>query len=184
MNRLKIKIGGESGSGLLSIGNILVDALNEMGLNVVADREYPSLIKGLPSCFIINAAKREINSLSKEIDILLAIDKQSLVHYFDDLKDGGILIHGYERLSGIEDILKKAEGKNIKVVHLKARETAIAQGGKVLMSNTVLLGMLWKVIGCDPKFAELQLVKKFEDKQNLIEINVKCLNIRKMRRKR
>ena len=47
MSRIRIKIAGESGAGLLSAGEIITRALKNMGFYVVADREYPSLIKGI-----------------------------------------------------------------------------------------------------------------------------------------
>ena len=37
---------GSSGSGLLSAGDIVIEALQNAGYFVVAEREYPSLIKG------------------------------------------------------------------------------------------------------------------------------------------
>ena len=70
MSRIRIKIAGESGAGLLSAGEIINRALKNMGFYVVADREYPSLIKGIcGSCFRINASTKEIFALDEEVDI-------------------------------------------------------------------------------------------------------------------
>lgn len=174
MNRFRIKVGGQSGAGLLSTGEIILNALAAMGFNVVADREYPSLIKGGHSCFAVNASEGEIYGLSEKCDVMVGIDKPSLDAYFDDLKDGGILVHGYSH-AGIAPMLKKAEERGIKVVYVDARAVAIEHGGNVLMQNVVLLGMLWKTLGFDYKYIEDAVTEKFASKPKILEIDLKCL---------
>ena len=71
----------------MSTGLIITKALENLGFYVVGDREYPSLIKGGTSCFTINASHDPIYSLSSTPDILIAIDKPCLVHYFHTLRD-------------------------------------------------------------------------------------------------
>ena len=100
MKRFCLKITGESGAGLLSTGEILTEAFNAMGYFVVADREYPSLIKGGASCFMVNVSDEEIFGLSERVDVMLSIDKQSLLEYFGGLREEGVLVYGYERPLG------------------------------------------------------------------------------------
>ena len=175
MNRLKIKITGESGAGLLSTGEIVTDALREMGFHVVADREYPSLIKGGHSCFIINASEEEIYGLSEETEAMLCIDKPSMEAYWEDLQKGGVFVHGYERLKGVRKMLEGLEKKRSRIVHLMAREVAFEMGGNVLMVNVVLVGMLWKALGLP--FAPLRAAvkRKFADKPKWLPIDLKCV---------
>lgn len=174
MKRFRIKVGGQSGAGLLSTGEIIMNALCAMGFHVVADREYPSIIKGGHSCFSINASEEDIFGLSDTCDVLVGIDKPSLDEFFDDLRDGGILVHGYA-LAGIEPIKKRAEEKGIKVLFMDARNVAIKQGGNVLMQNVVLIGMLWKALGFDYKYIEDAVKEKFASKPAILEIDLKCL---------
>ncbi len=175
MTRLRIKIVGQSGMGLLSVGEMLIDAFNELGLFVVCDREYPSLIKGGYSCFTINVSDERIFSLSEFADVMVAIDNVSLNQYFDFLVKDGVLIHGMEKAISIKQISEKAIGKNIKVININARETSKASGGSVLMQNTVLVGMAWKVLGIDIGVIETALKKRFEGKINIIETNLRCV---------
>ncbi len=187
MDRLCIKITGESGSGLLSTGEIIMKALKNMGFYVVADREYPSLIKGGHACFIINVSLKPIRALAKRVDVMMAIDKQSLVVYFDDLKRGagdsrlhgalasGLLIHGYERPLGVKDIHALAAERGVKVLHRMARDIAEENGGNVLMVNVVLAGMFWKALGLPYQYIEAEVTEQFKDKPKLLAIDLKCL---------
>lgn len=172
MTRLRIKITGESGSGLLSTGEIITNALEEMGFNIVADREYPSLIKGGESCYTLNISTDNLWSLSDEADIMLALDKQSLEAYHPKLKKGGHLVHGYERLKGLGKILEQMD---CEITHVMGRTVAKEQGGNVLMVNVVLIGVLWKVLGLPYKFVEDEVKKQFASKPALLEIDLRCL---------
>ncbi len=175
MERIKIRVVGHSGyGGLLSTGSIIAKSLERLGFYVVADREYPSLIKGGTSCFTINASRESINSLSRTPDILVAIDKPCLVKYFDTLADGGTLVHGYERLSGITDILEQAVARKINVAHLNGREITHEAGGSERMKNVVLIGMLWKALGLPYDTIAEQIKTQFARKPNIIPPNLKC----------
>lgn len=178
MKRLKIRVVGHSGyGGLLSTGSIIAKSLKSLGFYIVADREYPSLIKGGTSCFTINACEEPINGLSKITEILVAIDKPCLIHYFHTLTDGGTLVYGYERQNGITKILEEAIDHNINVVHLNAREITHEADGNERMKNIVLIGMLWKVLGFPYETIATEIKKQFFHKPKLIPPNLKCAKI-------
>lgn len=175
-NRLCIKITGESGAGLLSTGDIIMKGFQFLGFHVVADREYPSLIKGGHACFAINVSTEPIAAISEKVDIMLAIDKVSLEAYYKDLKDGGLLVYGYERPLGVKEIVAELGGRGVKVVHQPVREIAEEMGGNVLMTNVVLAGMFWKTLGLPYDPIQKSVTEKFKDKPKLLEIDLKCLH--------
>lgn len=175
MERLRITIGGESGAGLLSTGDILMNAFRELGFYIVTDREYPSLIKGGHARFSVNLSATPIHGLSRDADIMMVIDRPSLEAYFSELREGGVLVHGQDRLLGLKDLLAEAEKKKISVVNLAARTIAENAGGNVLMINVVLIGMLWKALGLDYAVIEAAVNKKFASKPKLLEIDLRCL---------
>jgi len=178
MERIKIRVVGHSGyGGLLSTGSIIARGLESLGYYVVSDREYPSLIKGGHACQTINASKEPIGSLSNQPEIMVAIDKPCLLHYFDTLAKGGTLVHGYERLSGISEVLKKAEERNINVVHQNARDTTEEAGGNHMMKNTVLIGMVWKAMGLPFEVIAEQIKIQFAHKEKIIPPNLKCCKL-------
>jgi len=175
MQRTVVKMAGESGMGLLSSGQILARALKKLGYYIVSDREYPSLIKGGHSCMQIDFSDEKIHSLSTQTDVVVAFDRHGLLEYIDTMKEGGILIHGYERHNLIPALKEKTEKKNIKVIYLPARELAFSLGGDELMVNMILLGILWKVLGLDFKDIEAQVSIQFASKPKLLEIDLKCI---------
>src|SRR5208337_3965616 len=81
-NNLTWVIGGPQGSGINSVAETLAKACARGGLHVFANIEYHSNIKGEHSYYRVRASDREIRSHVDWIDILVALDKETL---FGDL---------------------------------------------------------------------------------------------------
>jgi len=177
MKRTVVKIAGESGMGLLSVGQIISSALKDLGYYVVTDREFPSLIKGGYSNVQIDFSTEEIHSLSEKVDIVVALDRHGLVEYIDDIKKGGILIHGYEKHNLVPELKEKCKKRGVKIYYLPAREIAYSLGGSTIMVNMVLMGLLWKILGFDLKEVEDDVRNKFKSKPKLLAIDLKCIRV-------
>lgn len=175
MNRTTLKVAGESGMGLLSVGRIVAKVLKHMGFYVHSDREYPSLIKGGHSNLQIDFGLKPIHSLSREVDLVIALDRAGLMEYLDVIKKGGILVHGYERHELIKDLHIKAKKRNIKLMYLPAHTIARSLGGSDVMVNMVLLGLIWKILGFSLKPLEDAIKKQFAKKPELLKIDLKCV---------
>ncbi|MDP3976326.1 MAG: 2-oxoacid:acceptor oxidoreductase subunit alpha [bacterium] len=176
MNRTTVKVVGESGMGLASVGLIIAKSLKRMGYSIHSDREYPSLIKGGHSSVQIDFSTLPIHCLSEQADIVVALDRAGLEEYLGSVKKGGIIIHGYERHQLIKDLEKQAKSRHITLLYLPGREIASSVGGSVLMTNMVLLGLLWKVLNIKLKGLEDEVREKFKSKPQILEINLKCLS--------
>ena len=65
-NRYAVKVVGESGQGVNSIGEVLDKSLKDIGLYIFGYREYPSLIKGGYASYQIDMASSKINASSSK----------------------------------------------------------------------------------------------------------------------
>jgi 2-oxoglutarate ferredoxin oxidoreductase subunit alpha len=175
MKRTTLKVAGESGMGLLSVGRIVAKVLKGMGFHVHSDREYPSLIKGGHSNLQIDLSDKPIHSLSRDVDLVIALDRAGLLEYLDVIKKGGVLVHGYERHEKIKDLHTKAKKRGIKLVYLPAHTIARKLGGTDVMVNVVLLGLMWRILGFDLKPLEAAIKKQFASKPELLKIDLKCV---------
>lgn len=174
MSRTAIKIAGESGS-LSTAGNIVIECLRKQEYFVYSEREFPSLIKGGRANFQINFAKYPVRSLSHNITIGVALDREGVLDCLDTLSDGGILIHGFDRWNkAIKDLIQRAEAKNLQVVEIPARKIAEELGGSAIMVNTVLVGFLFKTLGLKLEPMIESLTKQLAKKPALLEINKEC----------
>ena len=175
MNRITLKVAGESGMGLLSVGKVVAKILKGMGFYVKTDREFPSLIKGGHSNMQIDFGPKPIRSLSRSADLVIALDREGLVDYLGTIREGGILVHGFERHHLIKDLAETAKKRKIQLLYLPARTIAKSFGGNDLMVSMVLLGLMWRVLGLNLSPLEDAVREQFKDKPKLLEIDLKCL---------
>lgn len=175
MNRTTIKITGASGGGLLSTGEILIKTLKKLGYYINADREFPSLIKGGHSCFQIDFSTEPIHSQSNQTDILVAFDEPGIAEYVHTVKKGGIVIHAHEFHHLIKALRENTQEKELKTLFLPALQICTSHGGNWLMTNMVLMGLLWRVLDFDIKLLEEEVSEQFASKPQLLEIDLKCL---------
>ena len=172
--RYSIKIAGESGS-LSTAGNIVIDCLRHLGFYVYSEREFPSLIKGGRANIQINFAKYPVRSLSHQIQVGVALDREGVLDCLDTLGYGSILINGFDRWQKvIKDLPTQVEEKGIILYDIPAREITEKLGGSAIMVNTVLVGFLFKVLGLDLEPMIIALTKQLSKKPDLLEINKNC----------
>ncbi len=174
--RLVIKVSGESGRGIVSSGSIIMKSLKRVGYFITADREYPSLIQGGCANYQINISNKQIFGFSKNIDIAIGLDSIGLKDAIESVREGGIIIHGYERWErGFKGLEEVAKSRNLKVVYIPALSVAKEQGGGYRFVNTVLLGLLWKVLGLDFETVKDQVKDTFGSRPQWLDINFACL---------
>ncbi len=142
MNTFNIKIGGEAGQGLASIGNILLRATTEEGWYLFANQDYESRIRGGHNFFQIRLSDQPVATWEKEIDLLVALDKTTVDLGDGELSDKGIVIYDPDVLG--EEALSLKDKPN----YLGIAFTRIAEelGQKKIMANAVAAGAIWSLL--------------------------------------
>jgi 2-oxoglutarate ferredoxin oxidoreductase subunit alpha len=138
-NGLTWKIGGEAGFGIMAAGAILSRAFARAGLYIASTNEYPSLIRGGHNTYTIRVSDKEIFSIIRSVNLLVALNQETINLHKDELtKDAGIIFD--------------ADDKNIKPAkefHLypvPLLKLATQDGGAKLMMNNVALGATLSVV--------------------------------------
>ena len=162
--------------GLSGVGEALQRALKKQGFYIHSEREFPSTIKGGKASNSINFSTKPIHGLSSKYDIGIGLDREGVKDLVETLKPGGILIHGFDKWNKVlKDLPSLIENKNLQAFLVPGREIALEQGGSFIMTNTVLMGFLWKVLDLDLEVLKLEIAEQFNKKPSLIDINLKCL---------
>lgn len=163
--------------GIESSGMIVLKALKNAGFWVYGSREFPSLIKGGRASMSINfSSNHPVNSSQKEAQIGIAFDREGLLEALESTKSGGIIILGFERWNKVvKNLPNLVAAKNIQLITVPARELALENGGNIVMTNIVLLGVLWQILGLDLEIIKAEVTKQFSKKASLLELNFQCL---------
>jgi len=155
-----IKIGGAAGFGIKVSGLILGKTLFNNGLYVFGYSEYPSLIRDGHNVYQLKIAKHPVTSATKKIDILVALNQETVDLHKDKLNKGGVII--YDGLKLQED-----DFKNINLIDIALVKLAEEAGG-VITKNIVALGAVMAVLGLDLDLFNKEIEREFKDKGDKI----------------
>ena len=93
MTDIALLIGGPQGGGIESAGQIGVRAFVMKGYDVYGVREYHSNIIGAHSYFNIRVKDKISRSVRLPVDVVVALDAESVFTHMDDVKDGGVFVY-------------------------------------------------------------------------------------------
>lgn len=169
-NKLNWKIGGEAGYGIMVTGQVFSHVFSRSGFYVFDYVEYPSLIRGGHNNYHVTVSEEEIFSLEEAIDLLVALNKDTIERHKDALAPGAAILYDEEevKLSPEELSLKEIKFYPVALAKL-ARET----GGEKLMRNTVALGASLAIVDYDLEVLAEILEDVFKRKgEEVVKINV------------
>jgi 2-oxoglutarate ferredoxin oxidoreductase subunit alpha len=126
-----IKIGGEAGQGIQTIGETLARVFSRAGYHVFTHQDYESRIRGGHNYFQVRFSERPVTASREGIDIIVALDKDSVLLHEKELTDKGLLIYDSSTLK------QKHEKSNFLDIPFAA--LAVEHGSKI-MANTVATG--------------------------------------------
>jgi 2-oxoglutarate ferredoxin oxidoreductase subunit alpha len=90
---LVIRIGGESGEGIVTIGEIFVRIAARSGLEVFTFRTYPAEIMGGHVIYQARIGRERVLSDGDEIDALVALNDEGYQKHIGELRSDGALIY-------------------------------------------------------------------------------------------
>ena len=136
-----IKIGGEAGQGIQTIGNTLARVFARAGHHVFTHQDYESRIRGGHNFYQVRLADRPVMSSRERIDIIVALDKESIGLHEGELNENGVIIYDSDTLRQ-----KYEKPHFLDVPFLKL---AVEQSGNKIMANTVAVGSVLGMLGMD-----------------------------------
>jgi 2-oxoglutarate ferredoxin oxidoreductase subunit alpha len=93
VNEVTIRIGGESGEGTISGGDILALAAARWGYHVYTFRTFPAEILGGPCMFQVRISDHPVKSMGDYADVLICLNKEAYDRNISDLCYGGVLVY-------------------------------------------------------------------------------------------
>lgn len=153
---ITIRITGEAGQGIQTIGAALCGLFKSCGLHIFANQDYMSRIRGGNNFFQIRVKGSPVLALREKPDIIVALDKQSVALHRPALAAGGNLVLDKKRfdISGSDEAL----------FDVPLYELAASTGGSEIFLNTVSCGVVAAMTGTDFRYLELIIREAFAAK--------------------
>lgn len=160
---LSVKIGGEAGQGIQSVGNLIARVCRESGFYIMAVNDFESRIRGGHSFFQIRISDRQIRAPADRLDLLIGLSRETFDLHRHQLKDKGLAI--------IEGETGKRNKKHIAVPFNAFGK----QAGDKIYSNTVAAACCLCLLGTPPDVMKTILLRQFKNKSpEVIESNLKA----------
>jgi len=129
---LNMMVGGEAGQGVQSVGFILAKTFARAGYGIFADQDYESRIRGGHNFYRVRAKDDEVGAISEHLDMLIALNRESITLHQKELKSTGVAIFDEEKIKDISP--------NERLLGVPLERLAQEKAGNKLMTNTVALG--------------------------------------------
>jgi 2-oxoglutarate ferredoxin oxidoreductase subunit alpha len=163
---LSIVLSGEAGQGLVSVQNVLLKILKEEGFYFSSNSEYMSRVRGGVNTISIRLTEKERRGNLKKIDLLLALDKNTIEHLKERIDENTIII------GNKEEVIKL--GLKNKTIEVSFKEIAEKIGNKVF-ANTVATGTLLGILNINKNYFIKQLKESFSKKgKEIVLKNIKA----------
>jgi len=169
VNRISVMIGGEAGAGITRSGFLFAKACLRGGLHIFGTNDYQSLIRGGHNFYIARADAEEIYSQADTIDLLLALNKETILLHKDGLVPSGGIVYDGEEIALSDEELGRDD---LKLYPVPLKRTVKELEGELIMRNTVALGAAMGLLGYDLEI--LNGVIRDEFKLKAAEVNVKA----------
>lgn len=154
-------VGGEAGQGMDTFASLFEKAIKRCGYNVYAYSDYMSRIRGGHNFFNIRFSTENILAIKDNIDILFALNEETVQIHKDKVKETGIII--------ADEAVAKEDNS---IIHLKLSEIAKKLNNK-RVANTVGLGAILNYFGV-PMDIAAKIIKE-EFKEEIADVNLKAL---------
>jgi len=165
-----IRIGGESGEGIVTIGEIFVRIAAFSGLEVYTFRTFPAEILGGHVTFQARIADRPVLSQGDEIDVLVSLNQEGYDKHIGELRPGGVVLYDSTDVTptgNTNDYLLYA----VPVDEL-ARSIHFTRG-----SNLVMIGAMVQLFGLPLDKAEQMVRRRLGRFKDLLPKNLESLNL-------
>jgi len=99
MNEITVRVGGQAGDGIASLGESAARGFSRMGLHVFGLNAYQSVIRGGHVWYQARASDARVYSQGDHADILYALDRATVDIHAADLRSGGTVIFDPEKFT-------------------------------------------------------------------------------------
>jgi len=136
-----IKIGGEAGQGIQTVGDIVSRYFCRSGYYLFSHQDYESRIRGGHNFYQIRLSDRAVFSSKRQIDILIALDRASIAEHRGELNPKGVILYDSSELK------EKLDSPLYIDVPFSSISFSISKS-KILI-NTAAVGATLGVLGMD-----------------------------------
>ena len=162
---LTVKIGGEAGQGIQTVGDLLCRVCRQAGYFFLAINDHESRVRGGHNFLQLRISDSPVLAPASEVDLLVDLDGVTCTQHGDELKENGLILCRPEQ---------QPEGDRVLVVDF----THLAEkAGDKATENTVAASVCLALLGAGEELCSKVVTQLFGSKDDDLEaINLKAVN--------
>ncbi len=166
---LTIRIAGENGEGVLTVGDVLAEALARSGLHIYTFKNLPAEIKGGASMTQVRVQDTPVRSPGDALDILMVWNQENYDIHVGEVKPTGVVIYDPDECDADENLALTQIGVPLQ----KITKTVI----KTMKSKNVLaFGILTACLGIPFESAKQMVAEsRWGRRKEFLESNINAL---------
>ncbi|MHA2249073.1 MAG: 2-oxoacid:acceptor oxidoreductase subunit alpha [Candidatus Kariarchaeaceae archaeon] len=168
-------VGGSAGDGIFSAGNLFSKVITRNSYYCHYYTEYPSLIRGGHNIVTVRVSDQPISCQVSHIDILFAINLETIELHIDDVSPGGAVLYDPRILR--RRTIDEFKRDDVLWKPVPLRDLAKSIGGAKVIQNTI--GVAASIALVKLPFQDIANViyEMFSHKPAIAEINVKAAEL-------
>jgi len=176
INNFALKIANVNGSGSASANGLIYKSIFRSGVPVSAKNVFPSNIQGLPTWFEIRASADGHLSRSPVVDIVVAMNPQTIAEDMQSVRSGGCFL--FDSTWPLDDEIVR-EDVNLLSVPLTEMSVEAFPNVKtrLLMKNITYVGALAALLNIDLAILKTLLDETYSRKPALAEANMTAITL-------
>ena len=166
---LTIRIAGENGEGVLTVGDVLAEALARSGLHIYTFKNLPAEIKGGASMTQVRVQDTPVRSPGDALDILMVWNQENYDIHVGEVKPTGVVIYDPDECDADESLALTQIGVPLQTI----TKTVI----KTMKSKNVLaFGILTACLGIPFDSAKQMVAEsRWGRRKEFLESNINAL---------
>ena len=165
---LTVRVAGESGEGIVTVGDIFARVAGASGYWLHTFRTFPAEILGGHVVFQVRVGAEPVTSIGDTIDVVVALNQEASDKHFHLIRDGGAMI--YDKDSVLD---KDLDRDRVRLVGVPMNELAKAIGvGAKAGKNLIMIGAVAQVLGVNHQVAQDVVIKRLGKRKDLLEANL------------
>lgn len=165
---LSVWIAGESGEGIVSLGEMITRACTRIGYQVFSYRTFPAEIRGGTVLFKLRIRRDPPLTPGDQADIMVALNQEGYDRYKSGMVPGSTLVYDVDSVH-IDDT------SDVRLMPVPFTHIATKEIGFRLAKNVVCFGSIWTALGGPTDLAEAFVSSQFERKgAEVVDLNLRA----------
>ena len=167
---LVVRVGGESGEGVVTIGDIFARICAYAGMEVTTFQTFPAEILGGHVIYQVRVSDKPVTSRGDSVDVVITLNEEGFEKHTSLLGPDGVLVYDSNEVVVPEDLGVHAYGIPLSDL---AKEMAFIGKGK----NVIAIGALCRLFGLPLELARELVTLRLGKRKDMLAKNLEALDL-------